>query len=139
MGKFRDLMEQGMQIRGYSPATREAYLRHVRHLVRYYRRPPDQLLVDDINRFQYHLITEKKVSYATLNQAVCAIRYFYSSCLKVDWKIEEIPYHKTPRRLPQILSAEEIQALFDATSNIKHLFTLSQFVSVDCSTRHLAS
>jgi site-specific recombinase XerD len=124
MGKFRDLMEQRLQIRGYSPSTCDAYLRQVGHLVRYCRRPPDQICVDDINRYQYHLISEKKVSYATLNQAVCAIRFFYSFCLKVDWKIEEIPYHKTPRRLPQILNVAEICALFEATSNLKHLSIL---------------
>jgi site-specific recombinase XerD len=124
MGEFRDLMERDLRIRGYSPFTREAYLSRVRDLVRYFMRPPDELTVEDINRYQLYLTEERKVSWAYFNQAVSAIRFFYLASLKKNWNIKQIPYQKTGRRLPEVLSREEVDALFKVTTNIKHLSIL---------------
>jgi len=120
MGKFRDLFERDLQIRGYSPNTVSQYVYCVRNLVKHFRRPPDELTIEDINNFQLHLTKERKVAWATFNIYVFAMRFFFLKTLKRDWAITAIPYQKTGRKLPEILSGVELGALFKAVSNIKH-------------------
>jgi len=120
MGRFRDLMDRDLQIRGYSPGTRDVYLRCVKRFVRYYMRPPDELTLEDINRYQLYLTRDLKVSWGTFNQTVYALRFFYRVTLKKDWDVRHIPHQKPGHRLPEILSPEEVVALFNAVRNVKH-------------------
>jgi site-specific recombinase XerD len=120
MGKFRDRYERDLQIRGYRPNTVKQYIYCVRNLVKYFMRPPDELTVDDINDFQQHLTTERRVAWNTFNIYVFAIRLFFLVTLKKDWKVTAIPYQKTGRKLPVVLNGTELNALFGSVSNIKH-------------------
>jgi site-specific recombinase XerD len=89
-------------------------------LVRFFRRPPDELTLDDIHAYQLHLTRNQKVCWASFNQSVCAIRFFYGVTLNKDWDIQRIPYQKTGRKLPVVLSGEEVTKLFQAVENLKH-------------------
>ena len=120
MGRFRDRMDEDLRIRGYSANTRECYLRCVRHFVRHFMRPPDQLTPEHIRRYQLYLARDRHVSWPYFNQIVCALRFFYRQVLKKDWAVEQIPYQRTGRTLPEILSPQEVAALFRATPNLKH-------------------
>jgi len=120
MGRFRDRMEEDLRIRGYSTNTRACYLRCVRHFVRHFMRPPDQLTPEHIRQYQLHLTRDRHVSWPYFNQVVCALRFFYRQVLKKDWAVEQIPYQRTGRTLPEILSPQEVAALFRATANLKH-------------------
>lgn len=120
MGIFRDMMERDLQIRGFSPCTQQCYLGRVREFVRYFMRPPDRLAIDEINRYQHHLTRERKVSWAVFNQSVAALRFFYGTTLQKDWDIKRIPYQKTGRKLPIVLSQQEVKTLLETPRNIKH-------------------
>ncbi len=120
MGQFRDRFERDLKIRGYSPSTVDQYVYCVRNLVKHYRRPPDQLTVEDINNFQLHLTEQRKVAWSTFNLYVVAMRFFFLRTLKKDWDITAIPYQKTGRQLPEIMSGAELDALFRSVTNIKH-------------------
>jgi len=120
MGRFRDRMDEDLRIRGYSANTRECYLRCVRHFVRHFMRPPDQLTPEHIRQYQLYLTRDRRVSWPYFNQIVCALRFFYRQVLKKDWAVAQIPYQRTGRRLPEILSPQEVAALFRATPNLKH-------------------
>ena len=76
----------------------------VRHFVRHFMRPPDQLTPEHIRRYQLHLARDRHVSWTSFNQIVCALRFFYRQVLKTDWAVEQIPYQRTGRKLPEILS-----------------------------------
>lgn len=120
MGQFRDRMQRDLQIRGFSLSTQRCYLARMKALVRFFRRPPDQLTLDDIHTYQQHLTRDQKVCWASFNQSVCAIRFFYGVTLDKDWDIQRIPYQKTGRRLPVVLSCEEVTKLLQAVHNLKH-------------------
>ena len=120
MGKFHDLMDRELRIRGYAENTRKAYLGHVRAFVGHFMRPPDQLTINDVNNYQLHLTKECKVSWSTFNVHVCALRFFYDDVMHAGWDIRHIPYQKTRRKLPQVLSGDEVRALFLAVPNLKH-------------------
>jgi len=89
-------------------------------MVRFFMRPPDELTLQDIHTYQLHLTQDRKVCWATFNQAVCAIRFFYGVTLDSDWDIQRIPYQKTGRKLPVVLSCEEVAKLFQVVTNVKH-------------------
>lgn len=92
MGKFRDLMDDELRIRGYSTTTRECSLRCVRRFVRYFMRPPDQLTLEHIHRYQLHLARDRQVAWSSFNQVVCALRFFSREVLKKDWEVRHIPH-----------------------------------------------
>ena len=120
MGTYRDRMERDLQIRGFSPCTQACYLGRMKAFVRYFMRPPDQLSLEDIHTYQLHLTRERKVSWGVFNQAVAALRFFYGVTLEQDWDIRRIPYQKTGRKLPVVLSQGEVQALLQTPKNLKH-------------------
>ena len=120
MGRFHDRMDDDLRIRGYSANTRACYLRGVRNFVRHFMRPPDQLTPEHIRQYQLYLTRDRQVSWTYFNQIVCALRFFYRQVLKTDWAVEQIPYQRTGRKLPEILSPEEVAALLRATPNLKH-------------------
>lgn len=120
MGEFRERMQRELTIRGAAKSTQDLYLRGMRDLVRYFMLPPDQLTPDHVNRFQVYLIEERRLAPSTVNIAVCGIRFFYSNCVDVDWRIERVPYQRKRRRLPVVLSQAEVARLFEALPNPKH-------------------
>ena len=120
MGRFHDRMDEDLRIRGYSANTRASYLRCVRHFVRHFMRPPDQLTPEHVRQYQLYLTRDRRVSWPYFNQVVCALRFFYRQVLKKDWAVAQIPYQRTGRTLPEILSPQEVTALFRATPNLKH-------------------
>ena len=118
MGVFRERMRRDLEIEGKAERTCRTYLGAMAGLVRYFMRPPDQLGPEDIKRYQHHLIRERGLSYSTLNTAVSAFRFFYRNTLPVDWEVERLPFHKRPKRLPVILSREEVVRLFEAACGL---------------------
>lgn len=121
MGRLRDLMHRELTIRGYSPKTLDAYLRAVRGLAAHFNRSPDTLTLDEIHRYQQHLIEELDLPYASFNQIVCGIRFFFRHVVQRPWSIKNIPHFRRPsRQLPEVLSREEVRDVLGAPRSIKH-------------------
>jgi site-specific recombinase XerD len=108
MGEFALRMENEMSIRGFSDGTKKSYLLCMKSFIRYCRKAPDELSLEDVNRFQIFLAKEKQAAFSTFNQHVCAIIFFYKHVLKKTWDIKQIPYQKREKRLPRILNRKEI-------------------------------
>lgn len=119
MRRLRDRMDQDLEIRGYSPRTRKIYVDCVGAFVRHFDRPPGQLGPEEIRRYQLHLIEERGLSYSYFNQSVCALRFFYNVTLGRGWDVRQLPYQKRERRLPEILSHDEVAALIAATRSLR--------------------
>ncbi len=109
MTELRNRMEEAMVLRGFSPRTRESYLACVRALAKHYRQPPDVIEGPQIQAYLLHLITERKLAYASVNQAACAFRFLYGAVLRQPAARLDIPMAKVPKRLPQILTRDEVQ------------------------------
>ncbi len=112
MSELRKRMDEAMVLRGFAERTRGTYLSCVGALARHYRRSPDTLDAAAIQSYLLHLITEKKLAYSSVNQAVCAIRFLFATVLGQKELAVEIPMAKVPKRLPQILTREEVRRLF---------------------------
>lgn len=69
--------------------------------------------LDQIRAYQAHLFSQRKLNPHTVSVHTAALRFFYRKTLKRKYPIEEVPYPKTPRRLPIILTTEEVILLLD--------------------------
>lgn len=117
-------MAEDLRIRNYSPRTVECYVSMMARFTREFDKPPGQLGPAEIRAFQVRLI-ERKVSWAVLNQAVCALRFFYRVTLPRDFAVEHIPFAKRKKPLPTVLSVDEVRRLLAALTNTKHRAILS--------------
>jgi site-specific recombinase XerD len=114
MTALRQRMLEDLQIRNYSPTTIRIYLHFVAEFARHFHKPPDQLDAEHIRAYQLFLIREKRVSQSTYIQTVCALRFFYTHTLDRKISIDRIPFPRRERKLPLILSREEVKALLEA-------------------------
>jgi integrase/recombinase XerD len=117
---LRKMMLEELQRRNYSQNTTRSYLQIVRDFARHFNRAPDQLGPDEIRQYQVYLIKEGKLGVRTVGHRTAALRFFFVKTLKRHYPVEEVPYPKQPRRLPVILSQEEVIALINSASNLFH-------------------
>ena len=120
MTPLRQRMIEDLTIRNYSPRTIDIYVDRIAKFAQYFGQSPGRLGPAHIREFQLFLVQTKKASWSQYNQSVCALRFFYRVCLGKTWMIEHIPFPKQPKRLPVVLSRQEVQRLFEALSNVKH-------------------
>lgn len=113
-------MLDDMTVRNLAPKTQHLYISAVAAFAQYFRTSPDLLGPADIKAFQIHLVRDKGVAYSTLNIAVCALRFFYRTTLGKDWAITHIVRPRGEKRLPEILSLDEVAQFLDCVSNLKH-------------------
>jgi integrase/recombinase XerD len=116
---LRQRMLEDLQIRHYSPTTIRLYLYAVRAFAKHFGRPPDQLGAEHIRRYQLFLTKEKKVSTSTYVMMICGLRFFYTHTLHRKVAIERIPFPRRERKLPLILSRDEVKALLEAPSDLR--------------------
>ena len=119
MGVFRDAMDEAMALRGLAPRTRSTYLHWVRRLVQFCRVVPDRLTTEQVRGFLLYLTQERKLSFSTFNQALNAARFFFLEVLKRPFVVEGLHYQKSPRRLPVVMSDEEVLRLLEAASSLR--------------------
>jgi integrase/recombinase XerD len=129
MGEMRDRMEKEMKLRGYSPRTLKTYVRAVYNFVRYYRRPAEQMGAGEARSYVLHLIEEKQVSRSLAVQVVCGLRFFYTKVLRIPFELDDLPYVKRKKTLPQTLTEKEVAALLKAEPNLKHRAVLMTLYS----------
>lgn len=119
MGVFRDAMTEAMALRGLAPKTCSTYLSWVRRLVKFCRVVPDQLTTDQVRAYLLYLTQERKLSFSTFNQALNAARFFFLDVLHRPFIVEGLRYQKPPRRLPVVMSEEEVSRLLAAAVSLR--------------------
>lgn len=115
---LRRRMIDDMSLRNLSPATQRSYLHAVTKFSRYFGRSPERLGLEDVRTFQVHLVSQG-ISWGSLNQIVCALRFFYGITLDRGEIPERIVYARMPRKLPTILSADEVVRFLEAVPSLK--------------------
>lgn len=118
LSPLRRRMIEDMTVRNLSPATQRSYLHAVAKFSRYFGRPPDQLDVEDVRAWQVYLVAQG-ISWPSLNQKVCALRFFYGITMGRNEMPERIAYAREPRKLPVILSADEVVRFLEAVPSLK--------------------
>ena len=120
MTPLRRRMIEDLRIRGLAQDTIDTYVGAVARFARHFGRPPAELGKEHIRAFQVHLVEERHVTTGTLNVYTSALRFLYTVTLERDYDIRTIPYARTPKRLPSVLTQEEVLRLLDGITNLKH-------------------
>ena len=118
MSPLRRRMTEDMTIRNLSPATQRSYIHAVSRFSLYFGHSPDRLGLEDVRAYQVHLAS-KGVAWGSLNQVVCALRFFYGVTLGEATIPERIAYAREPLKLPTVLSADEVVRFLEAVSSLK--------------------
>ena len=106
---LRQRMLEDMQVRNLSPNTQRAYVESVARIARHCGRSPVDLGPEEIRAYQVYLIRERHLAPSSLEIAVCALRFLCKVTLKQPWSFDDlIPAPKKPRRLPVVLSPDEV-------------------------------
>jgi integrase/recombinase XerD len=125
MTRLRQRMLEDLRVRNYSPRTQSTYISHVARFAAHFGTSPDQLTPEDIRSYLVHLVDTRRVSWTWFNQAVCALRFFYRVTLDRGDIVPDIPYPRTSKKLPAVLSADEVARLLGAIRHAKHRAVLS--------------
>jgi integrase/recombinase XerD len=124
MSPLRRRMIEDMTIRKFAPKTQHDYLQRVKKFTAYLRRSPDTASSEDVRRYQLHL-TASGVGVPTVNQTVSTLRFFFKVTLGRPDLVERTTFVREPRKLPVVLSLEEVVRLLDAAPGLKYKAALS--------------
>lgn len=120
MTHLRQLMLDELERRNYSPNTVRSYLHAVEEFARHFRRSPEQLGPDHVREYQVHLFRDRKLSARTIAGQTAALRFLFVKTLRRPYLPDALPFPKHSRRLPTVLSQEEVARLIDASGNLMH-------------------
>jgi integrase/recombinase XerD len=124
ISELHQRMLDDMRMRKLAPKTQSHYVRAVRQFAGFLGRPPDTASVEDLRRYQLHLV-DHGISPVSLNAAISGLKFFFDVTLDhAELMARMQPVH-LPRTLPVILSREEVARLIEAAANLKHQTALS--------------
>jgi len=115
---------EDMQLRNMSTETIKGYVGYVAQFARHFRRSPEILTPEHARQFQLHLL-QRKVSWSTFNQSLCALRFFYGITLGRKDFVKRLPFGKKPKRIPVVLSRDEIVKLLQCIPSRKKRMVLT--------------
>lgn len=120
MRSYSEQVRRYLIIGNYSSHTIKSYVCQVRHALDQIGGPPESWTSEDIRQYLYYLRTERGCGPATLNQAYSAIKILHVGVLGRSWDGLTLPRSRRNKRLPQVLSVDEVKRLLGALKNLKH-------------------
>ncbi len=116
---LRRRMIEEMSVRHFASKTQHDYIRTVMKLTRFLGRSPDTATNEDLRRFQLHL-TKNRAGAPIINSAVSALRFFFTVTLGRADAARHLTFVHEPRKLPVVLSPEEVARLLEAAPGVKY-------------------
>jgi integrase/recombinase XerD len=116
--RLRKIMLEELQRRNYSAITTRNYLRVVADFAKHFGKSPDKLGLNELRTYQAYLLRERKLTPGTVVNQVAALRFFFVKTLKRHQFRDFLPYPQDQRRLPTVLSQEEVSRLINAAGTL---------------------
>jgi integrase/recombinase XerD len=120
MTPLRQRYIEDMQLRGLAPTTQRTYIHYVADFARYFGQSPEELDLEAVRQYQLHLLNDRRFSPQSVNQYISAVKFLYLRTLEMPWTDEHFPRVRCPRRLPIVLSQEELLEFFDHVPSLKY-------------------
>jgi site-specific recombinase XerD len=114
------MMLDELQRRNYAQNTVRSYIKAVEDFARYFGKPPERLGPEHIREYQVHLFRDRKLAASTVEGRAAALRFLFVKTLHRPYLPDQIPFPKRARRLPTVLSPEEVALLIDSARNLMH-------------------
>lgn len=109
-----------LDLKGYSPKTKQSYIYCLKAIIKHYDKPLEMINICEIEEYLHYLVTGKKASDSKVNTVYSSLKIFTEKILEKDWPIAKIPRLQKRICLPKVLDESELKELFAATHNIKH-------------------
>lgn len=119
LSPLRQRMIEDMRMRKLAPSTQVGYIRGVKKLGDFLGHSPHLATKEDLRRFQLYLV-DQGTSRITINATITALRFLFDVTLGRKDVVERLQTVPVPRKIPQVLSREEVRRLLDATTNLKY-------------------
>ena len=121
---LRQRMIEDMTLRKLNPKTQTQYIRAVVRLTQHLGRSPDRATAEDLRLFQLHL-AETGVSSITINTTLTGLKFFYTHTLDQPELLKRIQRVYQPRKIPEVLSVQEVARLLEAAASLRNKAALS--------------
>ncbi len=121
---LRRRMIEDMTIRKFAPRTQEGYIRAVKNFSAFLGASPDKASFEDVRRYRLHLASSG-TGVPTINHSLTALRFLFMVTLRQPDVVIHVPFVREPRRLPVVLSPEEVARLLEAAPGLKYRAALS--------------
>jgi len=121
---LRRRMIEDMTIRKFAPRTQEGYIRAVKNFSAFLGAAPDTASFEDVRRYQLHLVSSG-TGVPTINHSLTALRFLFMVTLRKPDVVIHLPFVREARRLPVVLSPEEVARLLEAAPGLKYKAALS--------------
>jgi len=129
MSELRQRTVEEMQLRRYAAKTQDAYLHWISEIARYYHKSPDQISREEVRSWFLYLTNERKLSRSSVTCALCALKFFYEGVLQQEWSEFHLVRPKAEKKLPVVLSVEEVQRLLRSVEMPRYRVCLSVLYS----------
>jgi integrase/recombinase XerD len=121
MTALRQRMIEDLQLRNLSRHTIDAYVLAVKQFANHFGQSPEQLSGEQVRAYLLHLVQEKHASWSRYNLARCALQFLYRVTLGRDERFAKLPCARDRKRLPTVLSADELRRLFEVVApHLRH-------------------
>lgn len=124
MTELRGKMIRVMELHNLSKNTQRSYLAAVSGLAKYYMQPPDALTKEMMEDYFLYLKQDRGHAPTTIGSVITGLRFFYNHVLRQEDLAPECTFKKKPRKLPTVLTREQIWNIIHATENMKHRLIL---------------
>jgi len=108
-----EAMRRALVIRNYAAKTVSTYVSVLGRYLGQLDKPVEDVTPEDIQQWQYTLVNRDKVRWSLFNQMACALRFYFQTVRRCGWDVKHIPYQRRRKRLPTVLTREEVARLLD--------------------------
>jgi len=109
-----------LQSRNHCADTTRGYIHAVKESAEYFGKSPELMGVEEVRDFQRYMIRDKKLALGTVALRLGALRFLYKTLRRRDIDIDDLPLVRAPRKLPVVLSQEQVVRLIEAAPNLHY-------------------
>src|SRR6516164_8400596 len=120
MTPLRQRMIEDMRLRNYAPLTIKVYIERVATFAKHFGKSPERLGAADVRAYLLYLVQEKHASWSYYDQALAVLRFLYRITLGKDWVLDDLVSPRKSKKLPVVLSPDEVAQFFQAIDGLKH-------------------
>ena len=125
MTPLRKRMMEDMQLHGFSKGTQKVYVSAVRRLAEHYGKSPDRITEEELRQYFLYLTNEKQASRSTCTILICAVKFLYERTLQREWPTLTLVRPAKEKKLPVILSQEEVRRILSNVHQLRYRVCLS--------------
>ena len=129
MKPLRKRMIEDLQLKGMGERTQQMYVRAVRQLSEHYNKSPDRITEEELRDYFLYVKNVKKWSRSTSTIAICGIKFFYENTIKRDWTTLSLVRAKREKKLPVILSKDEVRTILKNVRLLRYRVCLTTIYS----------